>query len=176
MPELVSNGPQIPARLMNEVDADTVVFFCGAGISAGASSGLPDFSKLVDDIYKQHRLAPDAVEREALHLDAKDSPLWRPQLDKVLGLLERPERLGPSVLRRTVIKLLSKRRRGELIVHKALISLSRANRGGRMTHPTRSARHAFQSEVGRAGEHPGPGPILLPFFHRLRSSFDLRTT
>ena len=38
MPELVSNGPRIPARLMNEVDADTVVFFCGAGISAGAIS------------------------------------------------------------------------------------------------------------------------------------------
>lgn len=132
MPELVSNGPRIPVRLMNEVDADTVVFFCGAGISAGRSSGLPGFSKLVRDVFKQHRLCPDPVEREALHKDAEDTPTWRPQLDKALGLLERRERLGRPVLRQTVIKLLSKRRRGELIVHKALLSISRVNRGGRL--------------------------------------------
>ena len=132
MPELVSNGPRIPVRLMNEVDADAVVFFCGAGISAGKSSRLPGFSRLVDDVYKQHRLFPDSVEREALHRDAKGTPAWRPQLDKALGLLERHERLGRPLLRQTVIKLLSKRRRGELIVHKALLSLSRVNRGGRL--------------------------------------------
>ena len=132
MPELVSNGPRIPVRLMNEVDADNVVFFCGAGISAGKCSGLPGFSKLVRDVYKQHRLCPDSVESEALHLDAQNTPAWRPQFDKALGLLERRERLGRPVLRQTVIKLLSKRRRGELIVHKALLSLSRVVRGGRL--------------------------------------------
>ena len=29
MPERVSDGPRIPAHLMNEVDADSAVFFCG---------------------------------------------------------------------------------------------------------------------------------------------------
>ena len=96
MPELVSNGPRIPVHLMNEVDTGGVFFFCGAGISTGDGSELPSFAELVDHVYEANRMGKDEdeVEREALHLDEPDPGLRKPQLDKALGLLERPERLG----------------------------------------------------------------------------------
>ena len=132
MPELVFNGPRLPVHLMNEVDSGRVVFFCGSGISASEGSGLPDFAKLVKHVYTERRVVPDPVEREALHCDVEDENLRRPQLDKALGLLERPERLGPQVLRRTVIARLSKPRTGPLPVHHALLTLSRNERGTRL--------------------------------------------
>ena len=51
MPELVEHGPNIPFKLMNELDDGRVVFFCGAGISM--ASGLPSFGGLVEHIYDQ---------------------------------------------------------------------------------------------------------------------------
>ena len=99
MPELVADGPAIPMNLMNEQDTGTVVFFCGAGISAGPGSELPGFAKLVQHVYTANGLKPDAVEREALDLDEPDSERRRPKFDKALDLLERPERLGASALR-----------------------------------------------------------------------------
>ena len=132
MPELVSSGPRIPMHLMNEVDSGSVVFFCGAGISAGDGSGLPNFTELVDHVYETNRMEPDEVEREALHRDEPDPGLRKPQFDKALGLLERPGRLGAPVLRRTVIERLSARPTAPLRVHEALITLSRTEQGVRL--------------------------------------------
>ena len=132
MPELVSDGPRIPVHLMNEVDSGSVVFFCGAGISRGDGSGLPNFAELVDHVYEANRMEPDEVEREALHLDQPDPGLRRPQFDKALGLLERPERLGASVLRRTVVDRLSTQPTAPLRVHEALITVSQTERGVRL--------------------------------------------
>ena len=132
MPELVPNGPRIPAHLMNEVDDGQVVFFCGSGVSAGEGSELPDFAKLVKHVYDERREVPDRVEREALHCDVEDEKLRRPQLDKALALLERRERLGTQVLRRTVIERLSQPPTGPLAVHEALLTLSRNERGARL--------------------------------------------
>ena len=70
---------------MNEVDSGSVVFFCGAGVSRGDGSGLPNFAELVDDVYEEFRMEPDGVEREALHLDEPEPGLRRPQFDKALG-------------------------------------------------------------------------------------------
>ena len=123
MPELTAGGPKIPVRLLNELDDGKVVFFCGAGVSAGAGSGLPNFEDLVQHVYEAHRIEPDAIEKEALDLRAPD---------KALGLLEREERLGAHALRRTVIKRLSARPSGELSVHKALLELSRSEKGVRL--------------------------------------------
>ena len=132
MPELVADGPAIPANLMNEQDMGTVVFFCGAGISAGPGSELPGFAKLVQHVYTANNLEPDAVEREALDLDERDSERRRPKLDKALDLLERPERLGASALRQTIIERLSCAPTGPLKVHEALIALSRRDPGVRL--------------------------------------------
>ncbi len=117
---------------MNELDSGGVVFFCGAGISAGEGSGLPGFAALVEYVYSDNDMLPDAVEREALDCDEEDPGRRQPSLDKALGLLERPDRLGAQALRRTVIGRLSRPPTGELSVHKALIELSRSDRGVRL--------------------------------------------
>ena len=117
---------------MNELDDGKAVFFCGAGVSMGPESGLPNFGGLVRRIYDTNHLSPDMVEREALDCDEEDLGRRRPQLDKVLNLLERPERLGASPLRRCVMDLLSKPPCGPLLSHKALIHLSRTQQGVRL--------------------------------------------
>ena len=117
---------------MNELDSGGVVFFCGAGISQGAGSELPGFAELVEYVYSKNDMLPDAVEREALDCDEEDPGRRRPSLDKALGLLERPERLGAQALRRTVIERLSRPPTGQLSVHKALIALSRSDQGIRL--------------------------------------------
>ena len=126
MPELVANGPNIPVHLMNELDSGRVVFFCGAGVSAGSSSGLPTFADLVDRVYDAHHMVPDGVEREALDFGEPIPGRRRPNFDKALGLLER--RLGAQTLRNTVIEILSAEKIGPLKLHKALIALSQHKR------------------------------------------------
>ena len=123
MPELVAGGPTIPVRLMNDLDSGKVVFFCGAGVSMGPGSDLPSFAGLVKHVYAANHIEPDAVENEALKIEA---------LDKALGLLERDERLGSHALRGTVTERLSAKPGGDLIVHKALIDLSRNEQGIRL--------------------------------------------
>ncbi len=125
MPELIADGPIIPVQLMNELDNGEVVFFCGAGISAGPSSDLPNFADLVHHVYDVCRIIPDSVEKEALDCDERDLKRRRPAFDKALGLLERDNRLGAKKLRETVVERLSKKPKGDLPVHKALIDLSR---------------------------------------------------
>ncbi len=132
MPELVSNGPTIPVSVMNEADSGDVVFFCGAGVSMDRNSKLPSFAELVKHIYAKNGMIPDAVEAEALDCDEPNENRRRPFFDKALGLLERPNRLGPQALRRTVIERLSKPPSGELSVHRALIELGRTEHGVRL--------------------------------------------
>ena len=132
MPELVSGGPTIPVQLMNRLDSGRAVFFCGAGVSVGTGSGLPTFVDLVQHVYDKNGMTADEVEKQALHLDEPDEAKRRPQLDKALDLLERRDRLGATVLRRTVIERLSKDPTGKLAVHKALIALSRHANGVRL--------------------------------------------
>ena len=132
MPELVAKGPIIPVRLMNELDSGRAVFFCGAGISMGPNSDLPSFGGLVDHVYGVNHLEPDAVEKEALDLDEPEPDRRRPSLDRALGLLERSDRIGASILRSNVIERLSKLPRGPLFTHEALIKLSRIGQGVRL--------------------------------------------
>lgn len=162
MPELVASGPTIPVSLMNELDSGGVVFFCGAGISAGAGSGLPGFAALVEYVYRDNHISPDVVEREALDCDEEDPDRRRPSLDKALGLLERPDRLGAQAVRRTVIERLCRPPTGELSVHKALIALSRGDRGVRLVTTNFDNRFVETEEqipiVDAAPKLPVPTP------------------
>ena len=114
---------------MNELDSGRVVFFCGAGVSAGSNSRLPTFARLVDQVYSANDMEPDGVEQEALDRSEPNPDRRRPSFDKALGLLERPNRLGTRVLRRTVINTLSTPATGSLDLHRALIALSRHEQG-----------------------------------------------
>ncbi len=49
MPQFVRNGPAIPDKLVQELEDDRVVIFCGAGVSMGA--GLPSYNGLVGHCY-----------------------------------------------------------------------------------------------------------------------------
>ena len=152
MPELVAGGPAIPVRLLNELDSGRVVFFCGAGVSMGPGSDLPDFANLVRHVYDANRIEPDAVEKEALDIGA---------LDKALGLLERDERLGPRAVRRTVIERLSEPPGGELNVHKALIDLSLNEQGFRLittNFDDRFVEAGLDEEVDASPKLPLPKP------------------
>ncbi len=152
MPELVAGGPAIPVRLLNELDSGKVVFFCGAGVSMGPGSDLPDFADLVQLVYDAKRIEPDAVEKEALDIGA---------LDKALGLLERNERLGVRAVRRTVIERLSAPPSGELSVHKALIDLSQNEQGFRLittNFDDRFVEAGLDKEVDAAPKLPVPKP------------------
>ena len=157
MPELVSNGPSIPVHLMNEVDTGSVVFFCGAGVSRGNGSGLPDFAELVNHVYEWNHMEPDEVEREALHCDELNPDLRSPQFDKALGLLERPERLGAPVLRRTVIDRLSTQPTAQLRIHEALIALSRTEQGVRLVTTNFDNRFV---EAGLGDRYVDSAPML----------------
>lgn len=130
MPELIAGGPTIPARLLNELDNGRVAFFCGAGISKGQGSGLPDFKELVEHVYDANHIHPESAEIEALDLSEPCPDRRRPNYDKALGLLE--GRLGFRALRGTVINQLSLPPKGELPIHKALIDLSRNEQGIRL--------------------------------------------
>ena len=121
MPELIAGGPEIPIRLLNELDDGNVVFFCGAGVSMAAGSCLPSFKALVKHVYDANHIEPDSAEGQALCSGA-----W----DKALGLLE--SRLGPDHLRRAVVECLSRPSSGELKLHRALIELSRGKQGVRL--------------------------------------------
>lgn len=123
MPELVSKGPDIPVGLLNQLDDGRVVFFCGAGVSRGGGSQLPNFRDLLCNVYQENHLSPDEFEREALGDHA---------YDKVFELLEQPERLGPEQVRRSVAACLSKEPVGPLQMHRDLLSLSLVEGGHRL--------------------------------------------
>ena len=162
MPELVADGPSIPARLMNELDNGGVVFFCGAGISAGPGSDLPLFEDLVQHVYTVNHMDADSVEREALDSEENDPGRRQPKYDKALGLLERPERLGTLAVRHSVVERLSWPPSGPLSIHEALIALSRCERGVRLittNFDNRFAQAGLEEEfIDAAPKLPVPKP------------------
>ena len=118
MPELVSGGPDIPPQLMNDLDDGKVVFFCGAEISMGPESNLPSFEGLVCKVYTDCGRARPAQEE-------------RPrELDRELDLLE--QKLAQEQVRKSVVNQLSTKPSRSLVVHKALIDLSRTTKGWRL--------------------------------------------
>ena len=135
MPELVAGGPDIPPNLMNELDDENVVFFCGAGISMGAESDLPSFKGLVSQVYQDCRIEASEAEERA----RKDK-----EFDRVLDLLER--RLVPDQVRSSVIQRLSVEPRGPLVLHQALVELSRTTKGVRLV--TTNFDNRFSEALG----------------------------
>ena len=108
MPRFIKDGPIVPDRLVQELEEDRVVIFCGAGISMGA--GLPDFRGLVAHCYTELGAAmPD-----------KKSGDWN-WLDRMLGSLEAD---FPDQMRLKVVERLNVPPR-DLAIHAAILKLAR---------------------------------------------------
>jgi hypothetical protein len=113
MPQFVRGGPVIPDALVQDLEDDRVVIFCGAGVSMGA--GLPDYVGLVKHCY-QELTEP---------LPAKEDSDWN-WPDRMLGSLE--SRYSSARVRDIVAKRLSARPRA-LGLHRAILRLARLRRG-----------------------------------------------
>ncbi len=164
MPELVSKGPDIPTELLNQLEDDKVVFFCGAGVSRGGGSQLPGYRGLLCNVYRENHLPPDKVERKALEDDA---------YDKVFERLERPGRLGSEQVRKSVTACLSKEPAGPLQMHRDLLSLSLVEGGHRIVttnFDNRFREAAEESSRGGVGLRIHAAPALpVPKRQRWRS-------
>lgn len=155
LPELVEHGPNIPFKLMNELDDGRVVFFCGAGISM--ASGLPGFDGLVEYIYDQTGERKTDLEQELINSK---------QYDKALGQLE--GRLNEGRLRQVVIERLSqKAKRGSIEIHKSLLSLSQTSEGLRLI--TTNFDNRFESAGARNVQIDAAPKLPVPKAHNWHS-------
>ena len=93
MPQFARFGPIVHDQLVQDLEDDRVVIFCGAGISMGA--GLPDFAGLVEHCYQE--LGVTFPKRKSTEW------LW---LDRMLGALEFSlhARRGSTRCRRALVK------------------------------------------------------------------------
>lgn len=119
--QFVANGPDIPDELLRAHEEGRVVFFCGSGISRPAN--LPDFSGLVDEIYR--RLGTDSV---GYPIEAET--FKQKQFDATLDLLEKRLPGARDAARISVRKQLvdslqpNLRMKGAIDTHVALIQLA----------------------------------------------------
>ena len=137
--QFVSNGPDIPERLLQAHEEGDVVLFCGAGISCPA--GLPLFGKLVEDLYAALSHTPDDLQTAAIK--AK-------QFDRAIGLLESSIVGGRATVRESVETILKPKLNlpGATATHEALLTLGR-NRAGRIRLVTTNFDCLFEEVIAR---------------------------
>ena len=112
LPSFTAKGPLVPDELVQDLEDDRVILFCGAGISRGA--GLPDYVGLVCETYSELGITPP-VKRDRRWI-------WP---DRLLGELELQAQ--PGAVRLAVASALSKKPK-DLTLHKALLRLARLSR------------------------------------------------
>lgn len=104
-------GPDLPLELLQFLEDDRLVLFCGAGVSCRA--GLPDFRGLVDEVYRRTNQAMADPEK-AEHKDRN--------FDRVLWLLE--NRIGHRIVRTAVVEALFLSESADLTTHRSLLALA----------------------------------------------------
>lgn len=114
--QFITNGPDIPDKLLQSHEEGKLAFFCGAGISYPA--GLPGFKGLVEDIYNLCGTNLLAIEEDAFK---------RGQYDIVLELLERRLPGGRIKVRQALVEALKPNldREGAVNTHASLLKLAR---------------------------------------------------
>ena len=120
MPAFVENGPDIPERLLQAHEEGKVVFFTGSGISVPA--GLPNFKGLVDALFKELTVTPNATLKSAY--DAS-------RYDTVIGLLEEEYVGQRAKVRNCVARILDTPESSAKIsdTHSALLTLAETRTG-----------------------------------------------
>lgn len=112
----IIGGPDLPPELLQALEDEQLVLFCGAGVSYPA--GLPTFRGLVERVYS--RLNQTMHGLESVEFENKN-------YDRVFGLLER--RIGASFVRHAVIDTLRLEAGAPLPTHKALLTLATTRNG-----------------------------------------------
>ena len=118
--QFVTNGPDIPERLLQAHEDGRVVFFCGAGVSYPAH--LPGFASLVTKLYGVLGTTPNAVQQAAIKAE---------QFDTAIGLLEDDIVGGREAVRQALATILTP----DLSIpnatgtHQALLTLGRSREG-----------------------------------------------
>lgn len=131
----VKNGPKIPASVLDAAEEGTLALFCGAGVSCRA--GLPTFEGLVHQAYRRLDVAPTTEEEKAIESS---------EYGRALGLLE--DRLQESLVRRSVIELLTLRDDADLVTHRSLLDLSKTDDGAYRLITTNFDRGFIQGGLG----------------------------
>ncbi|WP_210478352.1 anti-phage defense-associated sirtuin Dsr1 [Pantoea ananatis] len=118
--QFINNGPDIPDALLRAHEDGKVIFFCGAGISIPA--GLPNFQKLVDEVY---------THTDTSHSDAEKAAYDNELYDATLNLLEKRLPDGRNKLRQAIFAILSRKSwsKKETETHRALLELSKTPDG-----------------------------------------------
>lgn len=111
MPSFVPNGPDIPVELLHAHEQGNVVFFCGSGV--GVPFGMPDFKKLILNIYTEIGYNMLAEEKKAFQ---------RYEFDRVLWMLEKRLQGSGRILRKSLHSILACNK--ESTTHEALLQLA----------------------------------------------------
>ena len=150
--QFITDGPDIPERLLQLHEDGRVVFFCGAGISHPAC--LPGFSDLVCKLHQNLSVIPDLAQRSAIKAG---------QYDTAVGLLEAGIVGGRQIVRRKLATILTPDLTAPYATatHEALLMLAQ-NREGRTRLITTNFDRLFE-EVRAAKELSFPdfkAPLL----------------
>jgi len=112
----ITGGPDLPPELLQALEDEQLVLFCGAGASYPA--GLPTFRGLVEKVYNQLNQTMQGLE---------NAEFEKRNYDRVFGLLER--RIGTSFVRHAVIDTLHLDPHAVLSTHEALLTLATTRNG-----------------------------------------------
>lgn len=118
--EIIPGGPTLPLPLIEALEAERLIFFCGAGISIG--TGLPDFRRLTLEAIDKLDGAPNECPTDPT---LRDTFCITQQYDKALDILER--KISGNGLRDFVAERLTAMptRNPDLPLHKAILTLAR---------------------------------------------------
>ena len=118
--QFITNGPDIPDRLLQLHEEGRVVFFCGAGISFPA--GLPGFGDLVKKLVVKTKIQSDALLKKAIRAG---------QYDRAVGLLETRDHGGREGVRQELPDILKPDPYPpeNTATHEALLTLGRNRKG-----------------------------------------------
>ncbi|MGO6705998.1 SIR2 family protein [Rhizobium leguminosarum] len=156
MPTFVSKGPFVPDRLVQQLEDDKVVIFCGAGISMGA--GLPSYAGLVEYCYNELGLA----------LPPNKSAEWA-WPDRMLGVIE--SKFSSAEVRRKVAERLDLHPT-DLDMHRAILRLASIRQGNGLRLVTTNFDTFFEHAQGgmSVGRDLHSGPVLpIPRNDRIAS-------